>query len=321
MKPILLVCLHILISATILAQDELPKVIQWDINNLETIGGMPVTLIGNPTIIESEAGDVLEFDGIDDGILLNSNPMAGTSEFTIEVVFKPYPGGLVEQRFVHMEQDNNNRALIELRSTPQNNWFLDTFIKSESSNHTLYAEDFHHATNLWWHASLVYKNNIMTHYVNGVKELSGEIFFKEVRSGKTSLGVRQNKVHWYKGAIQTLKVTHKALEPEAFINIDTLNTTTDLNELNLNRTSLKASIFPNPIKGEATLSFNIQQKSDVKITVYNMQLTPVYELKNGVYEPGSYSIPIKNNNLPDGMYFLSIQLNGNKVIKKFIITE
>lgn len=321
MKILLLFCLNILLYTSIIAQDESPKIIQWNIDNLETIGGLPVTLIGNPQVIESEAGNVVEFDGVNDGILLNSNPMAGASEFTIEVVFKPYPGGLEEQRFVHMEQDNSNRALIELRSTRQDDWFLDTFIKSGSSNHALYAEDFHHATNLWWHASLVYKDNVMTHYVNGIKELSGEVLFQEVSTGKTSLGVRQNKVSWYKGAIQTLKVTHQALEPDAFIKIDTLNKSTGIDEISTRSAEIETSIYPNPLKHEASITFNVPHKSSVNITVYNMQLTPVAELVNGVYEMGSYSTTLKRNNLPAGLYFYSIQTNGVKAIKKFIVMK
>lgn len=321
MKLLLSLCLSIFLTLSLSSQDTSPTVIQWNIDRLDTIAGMPVTLIGNPVIIETKAGSVMEFDGVNDGILLNSNPMAGTNEFTIEVVFKPYPGGLVEQRFVHMEQDNNNRALIELRSTTDDNWFLDTFIKSGSSNHALYAEDFHHATNLWWNASLVYKDNVMTHYVNGVKELSGEVIFKEVSSGKTSLGVRQNKVSWYKGVIQTLRVTHKALTPDEFINVDTLNTVTALNEATSEKAGITSSIFPNPLTQNASLSFTIPEKSNVKITLYNAQAIPVDVLLNSVYEKGQYSTPLQRNNLPVGVYFYAIEMNNNKSVNKFIIQD
>jgi hypothetical protein len=56
----------------------------------------------------------------------------------------------------------------------------------------------------------------MRHYVNGVEELSVKIEYQPQTPGRTSIGVRQNKVHWYKGAIRELRVTPRALDPKAF---------------------------------------------------------------------------------------------------------
>lgn len=197
------------------AQDS-TTVVLWELNNLNSIGGYPVTLIGEPQVIESDGVKAIEFDGIDDGILINNNPLSGATGFTVEVVFKPYTGGLEEQRFVHFQQDDNNRVLIETRLV-DDKWFLDTFIKSGSSNKTLYAEDYKHDAGEWYHAALVYKNNVMTHYVDGVEELSGAVTYQTVTSGATSVGVRQNLVSWFKGAVKTIRVTRKALSPEEFL--------------------------------------------------------------------------------------------------------
>lgn len=48
---------------------------------------------GNPRSIPVEGGGVAyEFDGVDDGLLFDVNPLVGAAEFSIEVVLKPYAG-------------------------------------------------------------------------------------------------------------------------------------------------------------------------------------------------------------------------------------
>jgi hypothetical protein len=65
--------------------------------------------------------------------------------------------------------------------------------------------------------ALVVENGRMKNYVNGHLELEGEVEgFKPINGGKTSIGVRQNKVHWYKGAIEWVKVTPKACSVNEF---------------------------------------------------------------------------------------------------------
>lgn len=305
----------------VIGQDELPKVILWEINSLDSIGGFPVTIYGDPLVIETEDGNAIEFDGIDDGLLIESNPLASATEFTVEVIFKPYPGGPDEQRFVHFQQDDDNRALIELRLTPEDNWFLDTFIKSGSSSCALYSDSYYHETSKWWHACLVYKDNVMTHYVNGVKELSDSVAFREVNSGKTSLGVRQNLVSWYKGAIKTLKVTHKALSPEDFMISDTTtdSTTVDLDAFTYNSKSV--NIFPNPVKSAASISYLVTENSKVRIVIYNSKLEQICELVNTLQATGTYSIPFKRKELPAGIYFCLVRCGDNISAKKFLVVD
>ena len=61
----------------------------WLLDNLESIGGHEVRVEGDPRVIETPHGKAIEFDGIDDGIFLDVHPLAGKTEFTAEVLFKP----------------------------------------------------------------------------------------------------------------------------------------------------------------------------------------------------------------------------------------
>jgi hypothetical protein len=192
--------------------------ITWNLDRLDTIGGHKLTVLGQPKVIETPAGKALEFDGLDDGILLGVNPLAGLKEFTVEVIFQPYEGGPKEQRFFHMQEAaSENRVLFETRLTDDGRWFLDTFLKSGDGDYTQLAKDHLHKLGPWYHAALTIDAKQMRHYVSGQLELSTPITFTPLAPGQTSLGVRQNKVHWYKGAIRQVRVTPRVLSPEAFL--------------------------------------------------------------------------------------------------------
>ena len=207
-------------QAVVSASAEIVQAV-WHIDNLETIAGHPVTVEGNPKIIDTPNGKAIEFDGIDDGIFLDVHPLAGMSTFTAELIFKPYKDGAPEQRFFHMQEDpSEERVMFETRLVENNLWFLDTFIYSGDQKIPLYAIDNKHETDTWYHAAIVVDEDSFRHFVNGKVELSEQIIFEIQRPGRTSLGVRLNKVNWFKGAIRTARFTPRALTPAEFLTVE-----------------------------------------------------------------------------------------------------
>jgi len=197
------------------AQTSPVKSVTWKIDNLNEIGGQPVTVMGNPQLIAAP-GAVL-FDGIDDGLVVKTNPIAGARAFTLEAIFRPDANGSKEQRWFHIQQDNSeNRVLLETRLIGEE-WFLDTFIKSGENSRPLYAENFKHPVGVWYHVALVYDGKEMRHYVDGKLELSGPLIISPLDQGQTSIGVRMNRLYWFKGAIRKARFTAKALAPNDFM--------------------------------------------------------------------------------------------------------
>ncbi len=193
----------------------------WQLDNLESIGGHKVTVAGNPVVIDTPGGKALEFDGEGDGIFLDIHPLKGMTTFTVEVIFKPYAGGAAEQRFFHMQENESEaRVMFETRLVDNKRWFLDTFIKSGDQSIPLYAIDNQHELGPWYHAAIVVDENSFSHYVNGQLELSEAMHFAAQQAGKTSLGVRLNRVHWFKGAIRTIRFTPLALKPDEFLTLE-----------------------------------------------------------------------------------------------------
>ncbi len=72
------------------------------------------------------------------------------------------------------------------------------------------------------------------------------------------------------------------------------------------------SVYPNPSTGEFTIAYDLLKRSDVKIAIYNMNgalIKSVTDTK-GQYE-GRYRLPINLNELPNGIYLVSL-INGDK---------
>jgi hypothetical protein len=133
----------------------------------------------------------------------------------MEALIRPEAGGTPEQRFLHIQDDAGSRSLMEIRLT-DSGWALDTFLYSVKNGKSLPLLDRTklHPAGQWTWVALVYAHGHMAHYINGVKELEGDVTIPALGAGKISLGVRQNKVFWFKGAIREVRITSAALAPE-----------------------------------------------------------------------------------------------------------
>ena len=200
-----------------------PRAVTWKVDNLKRIGGNRATVIGAPQVIKAPKGKAVLFDGARDGLLLEVNPVAGAVAFTIEAVIRPDAGGPEEQRWMHIQEAAaDNRVMLETR-VRGDEWFLDTFIKNGSgteNSRTLFDEPFKHAVGAWYHVALVYDGAVMRNYVDGREELSGPLKVAPLAEGRTSIGVRQNRVYWFKGAISRARFTPRALAPREFMSKD-----------------------------------------------------------------------------------------------------
>ena len=195
----------------------------WKFDNLKRLGGHGVTVIGGPRVIKAPGGKAVEFDGVDDGLLVGVNPVAGARAFTVEAVIRPDAGGLPEQRWMHIQGPTpDSRVMLETR-LHGGEWFLDTFVKNgprPEDGRTLFDEPFKHPVGAWYHVALVYDGAVMRNYVDGREELSGPLAVVPLGAGQTSVGVRQNRVHWFKGAISRARFTPRALTPHEFMSKD-----------------------------------------------------------------------------------------------------
>ena len=108
----------------------------WTFDRLDHIGGHPTTVLGSPRVIDSPLGKAVEFDGVDDALLVGVHPLAGAATFTWEAIFRP-DGGARAQRWFHLQEDGSeNRMLFEIR-VAGDRWFLDAFAYSNGNEKAL----------------------------------------------------------------------------------------------------------------------------------------------------------------------------------------
>jgi len=190
------------------------EVQRWSLERPERIGGHPAQILGAPRSLREATGFALGFDGAHDGLILPVNPIAGLKSFTIELHIRPSAKGPPEQRFFHIQDTAGARALLELRLSPDGRWALDTFLTDGTHKLTLLDRTLLHSSDVWHWVALHYDGHHMTAYVDGQKELTGEVIFAPtLPTGQTSLGVRLNQVYWYQGAIGEVRIHPTALPP------------------------------------------------------------------------------------------------------------
>ena len=188
----------------------------WILSDLIHADTTVLHFTGKPEVIDSKYGKALLFNGLTDGIFLDQMPLAGLAAFTVEVIICPYSGGTFEQRYFHCGEIRGNRVMLELRSTPTD-WYLDAFIQSGEQKKTLIEPAYLHPLDQWAHLAFVVDHQTQTTYVNGKKELESNLPIEPFSEGKTSLGVRQNKISWFRGAIYKIRISPKVLSPGQFM--------------------------------------------------------------------------------------------------------
>jgi len=183
----------------------------WTLRDAATVGGQATEQAGTPSPTGAGPGAALVFDGRGDGIFVPLNPLAGLQSFTIEVRFKPDGTGNEEQRFLHIEDESKQRVLLEIRMHDRQ-WSLDTFLSRDAGHRlTLLDRARLHPADHWYWVALVYDGSTMSSYVDGQLQLAGKVEFTPMTTGRTSIGVRQNRVSWFKGAIAEVRFTLRAL--------------------------------------------------------------------------------------------------------------
>jgi hypothetical protein len=212
-KLILMMLSAYVLNATSNAQD----LVDWVLSDLLNSPSENTVVIGNPETITSPYGDAVLFNGVSEGILIDYSPLQNLSDFTIEVIMRPDTGGLKAQRFLHMGEMNGDRVMFETRLTNDGQWYLDAYVKSIEASVIMIDSTKLHPLGEWYNFTLVNKNGALEVFLNGTSEFIEKIPFSAFSEGKTSVGVRQNKVSWYKGAIYQVRITPKALSSEDFL--------------------------------------------------------------------------------------------------------
>jgi hypothetical protein len=219
-----LIATTLLIYIAAAAPADAPGQDVWTFDRLDRIGGHAVTVLGHPRVINTPAGKAVEFNGVDDALFIDVHPLAGAATFTWEAIFRP-DGGNAEQRWFHLEEnpatgsDADSRMLFEIRVI-DGRWCLDAFNRSGEDQKALLNRQNLHELGRWHHVAAVYDGTEFRSYVDGVQDGAAKIHLAAQGAGRTSVGVRINKLFYFKGAVRVARFTRRALPPAEFLKLD-----------------------------------------------------------------------------------------------------
>ena len=188
----------------------------WTFDRLDRIGGHTTTVLGSPRIVDTPIGKAVEFDGVDDALMVDAHPLAGTEAFTWEAIFRP-DGGEPAQRWFHLQETgSDDRMLFEIRVVGDS-WYFDSYVHSGAAEKALINRERLHPLGRWYHVAAIYDGTEFSNYVDGVREGLEQIRFTPQKAGRSSIGVRMNLVNYFKGAIRLARFTPRALSPRDFL--------------------------------------------------------------------------------------------------------
>ena len=196
----------------------------WKFERLDKIHGLPVTVVGHPHVIKTPLGKAIQFNGTDDALFIPEHPLAGATAFTFEAIFRPETGGAVEQRWFHLAEqdktgkDTDTRFLFEIRVI-NNQWCLDAFVHTPTVDKALLFRDKLHSLDVWHRVAMVYDGQEFRSYVDGELQGKAPLHFDPQGAGHSSVGVRINKVNYFKGSVREARFTRRALPPEEFLKL------------------------------------------------------------------------------------------------------
>ncbi len=188
------------------------EVEEWKFDRLDRLGGHGTRVEGNPKLVDG----AIEFNGVDDALFLDVHPLAGAKQFSWELVFRPSRGGKPEQRCFHLtENGSTHRMLFETRLIGEQ-WCLDSFVASSTGQKALIDRGKLHSLDAWHHVAMVYDGRELRHYVDHKLELSAEVALAPHTEGKCSVGVRYNKIDYFKGAMRLARFHKRAVAASEF---------------------------------------------------------------------------------------------------------
>ena len=82
-----------------------------------------------------------------------------------------------------------------------------------------------------------------------------------------------------------------------------------------------AQNFPNPFNPETTINFDIPERSNVKLSIYNINGQEIAVLVNDFINAGTYSESFNGSNLTSGVYFYRLESNGHSTTKRMLLLK
>jgi len=79
--------------------------------------------------------------------------------------------------------------------------------------------------------------------------------------------------------------------------------------------------YPNPFSDFTTIEFQLRESADVQLEIFNYTGTKVANLLNTKLSLGIYKTIFKAGDLPNGMYFAKLTVDGRTTTGKLVLIK
>ena len=106
-----------------------------------------------------------------------------------------------------------------------------------------------------------------------------------------------------------------------FVGDNTEKTDVKQEKDSLNNAENIINVFPNPFNSQTTIKYSLKNSGNVNLKLYNSIGQEIMQLKNEFETAGSHEIKFTNDKLPSGIYFLTLNIEGQTVTQKIVLTK
>jgi len=86
-------------------------------------------------------------------------------------------------------------------------------------------------------------------------------------------------------------------------------------------TNMQPDIYPNPANDQISITFDQAQEGDVSLFVHTMLGELVYTAEQGTLPPGERTLHLNTAGLSEGVYFVTLVMEGRSSTRKIVITR
>ncbi|MDX1740556.1 MAG: T9SS type A sorting domain-containing protein, partial [Rhodothermales bacterium] len=79
--------------------------------------------------------------------------------------------------------------------------------------------------------------------------------------------------------------------------------------------------YPDPFSSTTTINYTVPEQDVARIDVYNVLGQLVALLTNRVHAPGTYTLTFDGSDLPNGVYFLTLDFGGTRKVERMIVVR
>ncbi|MBN1780342.1 T9SS type A sorting domain-containing protein [bacterium] len=292
------------------------------------IGGVNGTLMGG-AVIENGALVTAELDQYLD-LLAEDVALQTYPEFTCEILFQSFEGqntsyymffyfgdtqnggGYNGYFMTPARGDNVSRAAISCWSDPP--------YQGESGANGPECDD-----GLLHHMVSTLDNKEITLYVDGVETARTALLAKNTIDALLPVYCYLSKSGYtgdatWRGMIYECNIYSRVLTSDEILFLARKNGITAVNEkrpmASLPQAYGLLQNYPNPFNPNTTITFNLEQRSRVRITVCDMLGHQVAELLNEVRDAGQSSVQFDGSDLSSGLYLCRMQSEDRQIYTK-----